>query len=355
MSLTLKRKKGKNFWIIGTVCGERIRESTRTSDRRLAEAKLIKRMDEIRYQAIHGRASSYTFAEAMEFYISRANPSPKQAWFLGKLLAYWGQWRCQDITTAALIEYEKVRHSGGVKNATLRRSIYGPMTAVLNMAAKNGLCQPVLFAKPKATRTKVAAAPEDYLCKLLDCEMENWLRCVVLTMTLHGTRPSDLKRLRWKDVSFSNSVITFGKTKNGEAHAPLMHSDVRSALLAYFAEVQWWKGDKIFVFPQIQGNEPATTINVYLKSLCKKNGLPFYSTHKIGRHAFAERILNDSHTLKEVQQAGNWASIQVVAELYGHLERSKVDKIVTGMKIGRNQTQTSEALEIKQPDQALTK
>jgi integrase len=165
-------------------------------------------MKDIEQRAIYGTSASFTFAEAMEFYVRRTNPKPKQAWYLTKLLNYWGKWRCQDITPKALMDYEKIRHPERVTNSTLRRSIYGPMNAILKMAAENRLCPPVLLPKPKQEKNRVAAAPESHLQALLACEMDNWLRAVVLTMTLHGTRPSDLKRLKWRDVSFSSNVIT---------------------------------------------------------------------------------------------------------------------------------------------------
>jgi len=356
MPLVLKpRGKKKILWIYGSFGGESIRESTRSSNRRIAEARLSALMKDIEQRAIYGTSASFTFAEAMEFYVRRTNPKPKQAWYLTKLLNYWGKWRCQDITPQALMAYEKIRHSGkSVTNNTLRRSIYGPMNAILKMAAENRFCLPVLLPKPKLEKSRVAAAPEGHLRALLACKMADWLRAVVLTMTLHGTRPSDLKRLKWQDVSFSSNVITFRKTKNGEPHSPVMHPEVRAALLRHRASNAPFNQSEP-VFAKLQCNEPATTINQYVKGLCKRNNLPFYSTHKIGRHAFAERIMDAGYTLNDLQKAGNWSTITVVAERYAHLERTRVDDIVTGMRISTNPGQFPEVDQNGEEDQALTK
>jgi site-specific recombinase XerD len=54
------------------------------------------------------------------------------------------------------------------------------------------------------------------------------------------------------------------------------------------------------------------------------------TSHKIGRHAFAARLLRQGKTLKEVQEAGGWSkkSYRLLAEIYGQLEQSAVDASV---------------------------
>lgn len=52
------------------------------------------------------------------------------------------------------------------------------------------------------------------------------------------------------------------------------------------------------------------------------------TSHKVGRHAFAKRLLAQGYTLKEVQEAGGWLSYRMVAEIYDHLEKSAMDAAV---------------------------
>jgi integrase len=49
--------------------------------------------------------------------------------------------------------------------------------------------------------------------------------------------------------------------------------------------------------------------------------LPF----KIARRTFAARHLREGRTMLEVQKLGGWKSYRMVAEVYGHLERSWLD------------------------------
>jgi site-specific recombinase XerD len=64
--------------------------------------------------------------------------------------------------------------------------------------------------------------------------------------------------------------------------------------------------------------------NKALRRACEAAGLPYLSGHKIGRHAFAARLLAAGHSLKVVKEAGGWASMKVLEENYGHLELSQV-------------------------------
>jgi site-specific recombinase XerD len=58
--------------------------------------------------------------------------------------------------------------------------------------------------------------------------------------------------------------------------------------------------------------------------------LPVMTSHQVGRHSFAARLLRQGKTLKEVQEAGGWSkkSYRLLAEIYGHLEQSAVDASV---------------------------
>lgn len=53
--------------------------------------------------------------------------------------------------------------------------------------------------------------------------------------------------------------------------------------------------------------------------------LEYYSSHQVGRHAFAAQLLAEGKSLRLVQEGGGWAGIQIVAEAYGHLAQSHVD------------------------------
>ena len=71
-------------------------------------------------------------------------------------------------------------------------------------------------------------------------------------------------------------------------------------------------------------------LNRMIARACKRAGVPPITSHKIGRHSFAARLLAQGLSLKAVQQAGGWSedSIAMLAKHYGHLEQSALDAAV---------------------------
>lgn len=47
----------------------------------------------------------------------------------------------------------------------------------------------------------------------------------------------------------------------------------------------------------------------------------YLSTHQVGRHTFAARLLNAGFDIKTVKEAGRWKKLAIVDETYGHLEQ----------------------------------
>ncbi len=70
------------------------------------------------------------------------------------------------------------------------------------------------------------------------------------------------------------------------------------------------------------------SVNQAIERVCATAGIKYYSSHKLGRHAFAARLLDEGHSLKHVQEAGDWSSIQIVADNYGHLEANSTDAAI---------------------------
>ena len=64
-----KRKNRKGFWVTGTVHGVRIRESTGTDNRALAEELRAKREVELIRASLYGVEDTTTFAEAIILYL----------------------------------------------------------------------------------------------------------------------------------------------------------------------------------------------------------------------------------------------------------------------------------------------
>ncbi len=141
------------------------------------------------------------------------------------------------------------------------------------------------------------------------------LAALVLFQTMNGTRISETLNIKWSDVDLENKRVHIWSSKTGQSRYGFL-TDELVARLSRLPMVSIKSSDEERVF----GYRNKSSVYNALKSLCKKTGLPYFSTHAFGRHAFASRLLADGQNLKTVASAGGWKSIDMVASRYGHLE-----------------------------------
>ncbi len=81
-------KRGRHYYLRGTVRGVQVYETTKTESQELADAIRIGREKEILERSIYGPTATVTFEEAAITYCETANPSGTQrAMIIGRRLA----------------------------------------------------------------------------------------------------------------------------------------------------------------------------------------------------------------------------------------------------------------------------
>ena len=86
-----------------------------------------------------------TFAEAWQSYIESGKPAPK---YSARLLDTFGMMNVRDIDGDLMVRTQK---TFGIKQTpqTLKRHLYAPVMAIMNIAAKSGVCAPPNFTLPE--------------------------------------------------------------------------------------------------------------------------------------------------------------------------------------------------------------
>jgi integrase len=222
------------------------------------------------------------------------------------------------VTQVEVLKFAKVHYPDALP-ATIDRQVFAPLISIWRAAKEAGLCGPHAFRRPrKGDREPVAFARDDYLAELLPACGER-LKAALLFVSFTGARASEACRLKSEHVDWEAGTAFLPRTKNGQP---------RTVVLApmLLAAMQPLKGAEGPLF----GMKTRWVLNQALARACRRAQLPVMTSHKVGRHAFAARLLKEGRTLKEVQEAGGWSaeSIAMIARVYGHLERSAVDKIV---------------------------
>jgi integrase len=309
-----RRGKKGIFQVIGTLRGVRVHESTGTASREHAEAERIRIERQILDEAVYGKRATAIFSEAVEIYLDGGGSGR----FLAPLNQHFGRWRMGDIDQAEVLKFARKQYPRATPQ-TLDRQVFTPLIAVWEAANKARLCARHEFRRPaKAERQPVTFAKDDDLAALLPA-CGSKLKAAVLLISFTGARASECCNLADDDVDWKAHSALLRRTKNGRPRTVVLPATVHKAMLPL-------KGSEGPLF----GFADRWALNRALEEACEAAELPRMTSHKVGRHAFAARLLKAGKTLKEVPEAGGWSpkSMPMLAEVYGHLEQSHIDAIV---------------------------
>lgn len=313
--LQLKRRGDKGIYqIVGTLGGKRYRESTKTASEPHAQALLAKRQCQILDRLTFGEERTLLFAEAVDFHLTKKGPTvkPYDAKFIAKLNERFGPWRVRDITEKEVADFAKLYYPKAGPHG-LDRAVYTPLIAILRRAAKARMCEMPAFQRPaKPSAGKVEPATDAELAKLLP-HCSDRLRAGVLFMSFTAARVAEACRLTAADIDWQARTAVLGRTKNGEARVVPLSAIVYEAVYRL-------KEREGLLFGLLDRH----SFNQALERACRRAKIRVMTSHEVGRHAFAARLLGQGYTLKQVQEAGGWKSYRMVAQVYGHLEKSSV-------------------------------
>ncbi|MEH6834832.1 site-specific integrase [Falsihalocynthiibacter arcticus] len=151
MSLTRYRRTPRGNWYLrGTVQGHHIHESTGTGIANQAEAIRIRREAELLERGAFGKAQTLSFAEAALAYMDAGG----EARFLARILTHFGpDTLLSEIDNAAINAAAAALYPGAAA-ATVNRQLITPISAVVTMAANEGLATPRKFKRRKGDRIR---------------------------------------------------------------------------------------------------------------------------------------------------------------------------------------------------------
>jgi len=309
MPLKLVRypKRGPHWYVRGTVQGKSIFESTGENQKTRAEEYKAKRERELFEQSIYGREKTVTFAQAASDYVNRTG----QTRFIHEIASAIGPDTLISNIDQAFVDRLATKLYPGRAPATLVRQVYTPIIAILNDAGSKSVIR-----KPRIKKKPVKPATDAYISALLPHCNQN-LKALVLFLTYTGPRVSEACRITPADFNLRDGWAILGRTKNGEPRMVPLPPEVVVAI-----------ANIIPVEGLVFGYSSRWSVNNALRRAARRAGIPYMSSHKVGRHAFAARMLAAGKDIKTVKEAGGWKSIKVLDDNYGHLEQRPIHEAI---------------------------
>ena len=329
-----KRKNSPYYFIKFQLNGQYIYESTKTSNKKLAEEIYLTR----RYEIINRVTPSdrkkeiekkYTFGELIEKYSSytdgRLRSHSRLKSFIKKLLKTFGNIILDDFN---LILIENMQ-SEIIKN-NLSIAYANRLTAILKRMFTKALdwemigeetlkkIRAVKLIKGEVKRLRYLS--EDEAQRLID-NCDNNLKHIVITALNTGMRKSEILRLTWDRVDSKNRLILLDKTKNGERREIPINDTLYNIFSGIIRNI---KSDYVFYNPKTL--KPFDNLKKSFAAALKKSHIMDFRFHDL-RHTFASWLVMRGVDLATVRDLMGHKDITMTLR-YSHLSQSHVKNAV---------------------------
>lgn len=306
-NLELKERNGI-WYAVGTIGGERIRESLGTRDKKVAEE--IRAQFEARVWKRHtyGEEAVRLFEEAATSYMEQGGESR----FLAPIIKHFKGRAIGTIKPAEIRSMALKLYPIGAPSTRNRQAVI-PARAVVNHAHDLGWCGPLkvkMFDVPKPNKHKpVDRAWLDAFLAQADKDKLWHLSGIVLFMNQTGARVSEAVNLLGEHVNLGERVAVLAKTKTDEWSVRHLTAE----LVARMASLGLTKDAPVFSYTDTKA------VNRRIAAVCRRAKIEARTTHSAGRHSFGTNAMSvPGADIKTAMDAGGWKSAKLFLETYVH-------------------------------------
>lgn len=248
-----------------------------------------------------------TFSAAADSYVQHGG----EARYLPKLIDRFGAQLVNTITPMAVRDAAPDLYPDA-SPATRNRQVISPARAVLYHAHELGWRMPARIRLFRSPRHKgVVPASRRWLERFIEqCDDDDLphLAACVLFMNLTGARISEAVALDGEHVDLAARTALLIKTKTNRNSLRYLPDN----LLERMRELGPVSGRPMFRYTSRHA------VNERIAAVCRRADLPYKSSHKVGRHAFATNALNAGVSVRVAMDAGGWRSSSIFLETYAH-------------------------------------
>lgn len=342
-------KRGKVWWMDFMYQGSRIRRSTGTADKRLADAILGKVKSQIIEGVFFDRSAEQdrTFDDMMKRYLVERSPlkAPKSGIrhqsALKHLLPLFGQRVLGHMTPKMFAEYKVQRRLEGAAPATVNKELQLVRHA-FNLAMREWE-----WCRTNPMHRVALEQVRNEVDRWLTVEEEGrllaaaagWLQGIIVFALNTGMRQGEILNLHWEHIDFERGVLIVMKSKNGTRRTIPLITPVFKLLSEMQARTGRTKGP-VFLSPRGK----RLKVRYLVREFCRardKACIPDFRFHDM-RHTLATRLVQQGVDLYTVQRIlGHKTGI--MTQRYAHHSpeslRAGLSVLEKPFRIGTNLTQ----------------
>jgi integrase len=328
MSLKVVKRPGtSSLWIVGTVLGQRIRESAGTDNPSLAEERRAAREAEIYRGVTHGVTPTKAFAEVALSYLKKPLSDDAKA-RLNRFLRFLKETKrerigCDKVNQVLLDEACERMLRDGSSPSTRLREVFTPVKAVLRHGAIRSWCALPVFESIPQGRCRKEWLTVAEAQAILAASPEH-LRPMFELGFCCGARRGELLSVDWRFVQLQYARATLRDVKSKGEVVKDRIVDLNPRAVACLAGLP---GDKVNgrIFMRADGTDwhpnPAIAgrqVNDAFKDIAKSAGIGRHVTLHVVRHSWASWHYAKHKDLKRLAADGAWDSVEM-ADRYSHL------------------------------------
>jgi len=300
-------KRGKVWHYQGTVAGRRLRGSTGSTDKKIADRVASEIEAKAWRSHLDGPGATLMFSQAAIAY----RQAGKGGRFLVQIEDYWKNTLVPSITGEAIRRMAQKLYPDHA-NATINRQGIAPTQAIINYAAELGWCSPIKVKRFKVSAQRKVPATPEWVQAFSDQSIKDDLQhLAALCYFMFGTgaRRGEACALTWADVDVFKKTAVINQTKVNEirtAHLP-------QAVVVALMNIPSNRNPDELVFNYASGE----SVGKVWANVCERAEIEQLTPHCC-RHGFATTMLHKGFDPKTVAARGGWKDVSTVMKFYAH-------------------------------------
>jgi integrase len=302
-----RRKDSKEWWVSLKANGRRLRVSTETENKKLAEkihAKMLVEIQEGKW--FESRTKAIGLDEVFDRYLKEFSPNlsksthARNQQLIKNFKTFFGPILLADVSVSLVSSYkagrlEIVGQSTVRKELAVLRRIFSIAIDEWELCKDNPVVRVIKSLKGDERRVRYLS-PEER--QRLDFTLPAWLRPIVIIALDTGLRRSNILSLTLEQVDFNRDLIVVPETKNGEPVSIPMTDRVRRVLHQHISAR---RVSSPYVFTDEEGRcYSVYKVSVAFKRACERAGIENLRFHDL-RHDFASSLVQNNVPLYRVQ------------------------------------------------------